>query len=555
MAGISLRDAEAARLQITREQAAEVQGLYRSVYREYRKQLKSLTSGGATTSLRKTQLRKLTEELKTAYEGLGRQLEGNITSAVTQTSQAVVQANNSWMSGMGLKITGAYAHVPQDIVTLLSSGKLYSDGWTLSKAIWGESQQKAHEIDLIVAKGVAANKSAFEIAKDLESYVNPGAIKPWDWSKVYPGTSKRVDYNAQRLARTMVSHAYQQSLERVCNKNPFVIGYKWRSAHTARTCEICNQRSTEDHHGLGPGVYPKGELPLDHPNGMCTFLTVMSDDLMGISNRLADWANGKEDSALDKWYNSASGKPENKPVTQQEKRGAVEKKPSFNSEEYIAKNLSGLESRFVSQYGEQAARDLHNHLLGLSETQLKWLSSGEKRFKGFFMDGDKCYFERATNRVCVSQKDLSRDESRGGQFHALFHEYGHFLDKVHAGINIGFSTSPRGKAIYSSMEKEYNSFIKGLTGPKRQELMKDDYSRGVQDMMSSLGTPIRWGHSEQYWNQKGQSKRWVLANLEAFANLNAAYLTGGKEEEWMKQYFPETYELFIQEVEKLVGKV
>lgn len=302
MAGISLRDAEAARLQITREQAAEVQGLYRSVYREYRRQLKSLTSGGATSSLRKVQLKKLTEELKMAYESLGRQLEGNITSAVTQTSQAVVQANNSWMSDIGLNITGAYAHVPQDIVALLASGKLYSDGWTLSKAIWGESQQKAHEIDLIVAKGVAANKSAFEIAKDLESYVNPGAIKPWDWSKVYPGTSKKVDYNAQRLARTMVSHAYQQSLERVCNKNPFVIGYKWRSAHTARTCEICNQRSTEDHHGLGPGVYPKGELPLDHPNGMCTFLTVMSDDLEGISNRLADWALGKEDSELDKWY-------------------------------------------------------------------------------------------------------------------------------------------------------------------------------------------------------------------------------------------------------------
>lgn len=302
MAGISLMDAEAVRLQITREQAAEVQGLYRSVYREYRKQLKSLTSGGATTSLRRTQLKKLTEELKTAYESLGRQLEGNITSAVTQTSQAVVQANNSWMESVGLKITGAYAHVPQDIVTLLASGKLYSDGWTLSKAIWGESQQKAHEIDLIVAKGVAANKSSFEIAKDLESYVNPGAIKPWDWSRVYPGTSKKVDYNAQRLARTMVSHAYQQSLERVCNKNPFVIGYKWRSAHTARTCEICNQRSTEDHHGMGPGVYPKGELPLDHPNGMCTFLTVMSDDLMGISNRLADWANGKEDPDLDKWF-------------------------------------------------------------------------------------------------------------------------------------------------------------------------------------------------------------------------------------------------------------
>lgn len=301
MAGISLKDAEAARLEITREQAANVQKLYLAVYRDMRRQLKGMTSGGATSSLRRSQLKHLTESLKTAYEGLGRQLEGNITSAVEQTSQAVVDANTAWLSEAGLKIAGAYSHVPQDIVTMLATGKLYSDGWTLSKAIWGESQQKAHEIDLIVAKGVAANKSAFEIAKDLESYVNPGAVKPWDWSKVYPGTSKKVDYNAQRLARTMVSHAYQQSLERVCKKNPFVIGYKWRASHSVRTCELCRERSETDHHGLGVGVYPKGELPLDHPNGMCTFLTVMSDSLSGISDRLADWANGKEDPELDQW--------------------------------------------------------------------------------------------------------------------------------------------------------------------------------------------------------------------------------------------------------------
>lgn len=301
MKGISLRDAEKARLEITQQQALEIQKLYKDVYKEYRKQLKGMTSGGATASLRKSQLRHLTNSLKEAYNHLGAQLEGNITSAATQASQAVVEANSNWLSSIGLSLKGTYAAVPQDVVALLASGKLYGHGWTLSKAIWGESQQKTHDIETIVARGVAANKSSFDIAKDLEKYVNPGAAKPWDWSKVYPGVHKKVDYSAQRLARTMVSHAYQQSLERVCSKNPFVIGYRWRSAHVARTCELCIERSETDHHGMGPGVYPKGELPLDHPNGMCTFLTVMSDNLEGISNRLADWANGKADPELDGW--------------------------------------------------------------------------------------------------------------------------------------------------------------------------------------------------------------------------------------------------------------
>lgn len=335
MAGISLKDAEAARLEITREQAAEVQKLYRGVYRDMRRQLKGMTSGGATSSLRRSQLKHLTESLKTAYEGLGRQLEGNITSAVERTSQAVVDANTAWLSEAGLKIAEVYAYVPQDIVTMLASGKLYSDGWTLSKAIWGESQQKAREIDLIVAKGVAANKSAYEIAKDLESYVNPGALKPWDWSKVYPGTSKKVDYNAQRLARTMVSHAYQQSLERVCKKNPFVIGYKWRASPSARTCELCRERSETDHHGLGVGVYPKGELPLDHPNGMCTFLTVMSDSLNGISDRLADWAEGKEDPALDKWSKDMFPNTPSNKAREKEKDSGLEKDFKWLTQEQL----------------------------------------------------------------------------------------------------------------------------------------------------------------------------------------------------------------------------
>lgn len=316
MPGISLKDAEQARLEITRSQAIEVEQLYRSVYRDMRKQLKSMTSGGATSSLRKSQLRQLTESLKAAYNTLGPQLESSITSSITDVSQAVVQANNSWMASAGLSVKGAYAYVPQDIVTLLASGKLYSDGWTLSKAIWGDSQKKAHEIDLIVAKGVAANKSAYDIAKDLEKYVNPGALKPWDWSKVYPGSSRKIDYNAQRLARTMVSHAYQQSLERVCSKNPFVDGYRWIDAHTDRTCQLCIDRATVDHYGMGPGVYPKGELPLDHPNGMCTFETHMTGDLNSISDRLADWVEGKEDKQLDEWGKNSGVKiPKGAPMS------------------------------------------------------------------------------------------------------------------------------------------------------------------------------------------------------------------------------------------------
>ena len=157
--------------------------------------------------------------------------------------------------------------------------------------------KKTHkDIDKIVAEGVALNKSAYDIAKDLERYINPTARKEWDWSKVYPGTNRVIDYNAQRLARTLVAHAYQQSLERTCEKNPFVTGYKWVSANSDRTCELCKERDGQ--------IYEKGDLPLDHPNGLCTFIAVIPDSMTDISNRLADWAKGKSDSALDEFAES-----------------------------------------------------------------------------------------------------------------------------------------------------------------------------------------------------------------------------------------------------------
>lgn len=299
MPKINLQDGEQARLTITREQEIEISKLYHEVYLKLKKQMDALPlqgEGTASQSLRKTYLNKLIKQLKTEYKSLGEGLEKQIKKGMKDVSSSVVQANDDWLQKVGIKIEGAYSFVPGDIVALVSTGKLYGGGWTLSKAIWGESQKHAHDIDTIVASGIAANKSAYDIAKDLEKYVNPSARKEWGWSKVYPGTSKKVDYNAQRLARTMVSHAYQQSLLASTKYNPFVKGYRWRSAHSTRTCELCNSRDGQ--------IYSANNLPLDHPNGMCTFIVELTGDMNSIADRLGDWANGKKDPDLDKWAKS-----------------------------------------------------------------------------------------------------------------------------------------------------------------------------------------------------------------------------------------------------------
>lgn len=555
MASINLQDGEQARLTITKEQEAEISKLYHKVYLNLKKQMDALPLQGEGTtsqSLKKTYLNKLIKQLKAEYKSLGEGLEGQIKKGMKDVSSSVVQANDDWLQKVGIKIEGAYSFVPGDIVALVSTGKLYGGGWTLSKAIWGESQKHAHDIDTIVASGIAANKSAYDIAKDLEKYVNPSARKEWDWSKVYPGTSKKVDYNAQRLARTMVSHAYQQSLLASTKYNPFVKGYRWRSAHSDRTCELCNSRDGQ--------LYSAHDLPLDHPNGMCTFIAELTGDLESIADRLGDWANGADDPALDRWYQSMVGNSPGKVVTKKQKEKAItSREVTFGSTKWIDRNFSNMRKNITREFGKEAWIPIRDKLGSLDETQLRWLSSGNSRLKELINDVGKGYYSSKDRLISVDLlRDISSSNGRG-PFSTLFHEYGHLLDDKYGPAGRGLSSLlDFGKTIYKSLQTEYNNIVDKSTGRiiqrVRDSLIGDDYSHGVQDIISGLSgdsNRIKWGHSSEYWARKGVNA-WMEVTSEAFANMNSAYINGGKAEQYFEEIFPESYKLFKEEVAKIV---
>lgn len=290
--------AEAQRLKITREQQEHIRDLYRQASAEVGK-LAEQAPRVPSDALRQQYLHTLQSQIDEQLRDIESQLNGTIRSGMTDTVKATVDDAKSFLKENGLPIKGAYSHVPADIVRSVASGQLYTGNWTLSKALWLNTKETQQDVQSIVAQGIIQNKSAYDIAKDLEKYVNPDARKDWNWSKVYPGTKKVVDYNAQRLARTMVSHAYQQAFVRTTQKNPFVSKYKWEASNSGRVCEICEERDGK--------LFDKDDLPLDHPNGMCTFTAVM-DNLEKIGERLGDWAVGKSDPELDKWAEDLYGK-------------------------------------------------------------------------------------------------------------------------------------------------------------------------------------------------------------------------------------------------------
>lgn len=300
MGTLNLKSSIKARDKILKKQQREIRAFYASMADTVSKRAAELEGKENISSvLRKKYLQDLSKELENQVKLFNKELSSKIEDNITKTAESVVNDNKKWIEKAGMSTEDAYTHVPAQVVESVLSGQLYKGKWSLSSAIWKDNKAFSKDINRVVAEGIAQNKSAFDIAKDLEKYVNPSAAKDWDWSKVYPGVRKKVDYNAQRLARTMVQHAYQQTLERSLKHNPFNKGIKWHSAlSAARTCEICRERNGQ--------IFPKDKLPMDHPNGLCTFIPVM-EDLDEVATQLADWVNGKPDKNIDNWVKELKG--------------------------------------------------------------------------------------------------------------------------------------------------------------------------------------------------------------------------------------------------------
>lgn len=291
MPGFRLKTAEELRESITAKTQKEILKLYNDMYKEIEKQIRS-----AGDSLTKERLVMLQRTIKSRISTINNSVRSEIVNASSSVCEQVVSDKREWLERYGLKendIQDAFAYVPNRVIQSIMQGTIYQDNWKLSSAIWGADKKVQDAIDKIISIGTAQGKSAYEVAKDIEEYVQPGARKPsrtissWRYDRngnkirdtFYFG---RVDYNAQRLARTMISHAYQQAFETVNRNDPFVEYYIWHTSNFhGRVCDICKARDGE--------IFKKDELPLDHPNGMCIFEAYSPYSMKQIAQRIGAW--------------------------------------------------------------------------------------------------------------------------------------------------------------------------------------------------------------------------------------------------------------------------
>lgn len=351
---------------ITAEREKKLYQSFEHMRNDIDDQIQNMNFSTVSERVKRQQLEEIRNELQKQLQRHYNALESGLKDDMVNIGQQVLNESEAFYSALQMPIGMSITSFPVEIMNNIVNGSVYQGKWYLSKALWGDYTEKLDQINEVISNGIGLNLPSFEIAKQLEQYVDPSAMTPSktivtkclqdpvtgklysmdyvkrhpekDWTGFKEKDSKfrygKVDYNAQRLARTLINHAYQQNVVHQAKANPFATGVRWDASGGERMCEICEERDGK--------IYSPDDIPLDHPNGMCTFEVVTDLNMMEMSNVLADFVNGEPteyDDALYAWYNDRAEVP-------------IERAPDMFAQHVIAegKDISGEWKRRPDQY-------------------------------------------------------------------------------------------------------------------------------------------------------------------------------------------------------------
>ena len=283
MPDLYFKDAAIARNEITTRQKREIRKLYNQWAKEIKQLAGNFSKGSINDIQKQRELTSLYYQLRQGSRNISSELDKTVRQNVQNITDITVRVNNRWLSSLGFtngSLDLKFNPVKESVIRNVISGGIYNSGYSLSDRIWNLENNTMKDIYTVIAKGLAENKSMYDIAKELEKYVNPGARLPWHVSGGNVVHNRVVDYNAQRLAKTLVQHAYQQAIIGCTKDNPFVRGYLWHAAG-GHPCKLCEERDGN--------IYSAETIPLDHPNGECTIEPII-DGVKSIVD-MADFIN------------------------------------------------------------------------------------------------------------------------------------------------------------------------------------------------------------------------------------------------------------------------
>lgn len=618
------KNAEKVRDSITESQKKDIAKLYEGWADEIGKMADYY--GHKTTAsapLSERYYKELKKQLQETSHQVSNEVYKQIKNNMYIVSDSVIADNVNWLKQFGFSEEGlnaAFSFVPDSVVRSIVTGQVYESGWSLSARIWGNNEQTMQDLYRIVAGGVAQQTPIYQISKQLEQYVRPSAAKQWnlidkDGKKIYP---RQVDYNAQRLARTLVQHSYQQSFDAVCHNNPFVIDYVW-NANGSRVCEICLDRDGRH--------YDKGKLPLDHPNGMCVMEPNIDDNM---ADKLMEWFNSEDGTypeidefAKEFGYDASQWQKQNASANYNDYQAAFLQPFGYSSNNMpkdFVEWMSTVDYNVVEQ-ANQVANDMgldiesfFNKYVGNPDAPTRlskeWIEQNcivDKMFNATsfnqiqreemvkvlnndnvsdsyrrafayalrnqrdWMQDDKgpSYFSRTRGRISINMNSIAPNASNVGPtnfqngYKTVFHEVGHSIDALKNGY-----FKP---AVYTDSKKFQNAMMKDIENLKKRldsgklsyseltSIREDGNSNGVQDVLGACkfienGKYYTIGSRNYTWGHSDDY--WQRKNVKAeMASELFAHLSAAEVSTASAKYMDEYFPETKKQFEKIIEKI
>ncbi len=386
------------------------------------------------------------------------------------------------------------------VVEKLVASNFYKDKRSLDSRIWGYSNKNRKDIDRLIKANVARGANAKTLAKSLDNYVNP--VKKTEAKTLEVGMNKSISYQAQRLARTSITHAFVETSVQNAINNPMCIGLQWNlsSQHYIRQVkwrgeDECDEYAEQNRYGLGEGVFPPEKYPIPHPNCLC-YPTQVIVPINEASKMMNDWATGGDNDILDSWFDGIIHQNNSIPVIK--KQINKKNKITTNSkDDRIKKNLTNS----IKNKSKKAPKQIQKYINKYVNTN-----------KIIIDNGQKIPFVYYTKVDLVGINPNIREFKSYNKEAALLHEFAHRIDikEIKSYNNIKFQKAIESSSIYvmenienlqsiytNSNELYNNEFISDILGA----LSNNEF----EDLLAT--------HSEKYWSKNRNKEKEIFANL------------------------------------------
>ena len=562
--------------------------IYRKAYRDMVKTAKQQKPGGLTERWQSDMAAALKEREKELRGEVRTVLQVSMMDAARLTANANADWLDIILQRAGVSLGGdsfrsVLTRTADDALRQIINGTAYLDSRSLSRRIWRNSAKARQGINEVLQQGIAQKKSAYDLAKDLEQFVNPKAWKDYDWAKIYPDMPvwlqpRSVEFHAQTLARTTINHAYHFAMKETAAKNPFVDCIHWALSpdHYERQvrafgADICDDYAYHDE-GLGLGNWPIKSLPMPHPRCLCHQYAVVEKALSDCADELKRWLDGEPNAKLEKAFGEWKGEWSGKKADQQQGTASPRTVSVKKPQDGRTKAMEQIASQPWTQRLRAADREaVFNVLNNATDWELAFFAKNGTMIQGSFYRNHGGYYSPATKSVYmnIAQND-PRSAAMGfptSDVRLFFHETGHLFDyQAFSGTRL---LDELGSAFEEQLKQDFIAHANSVLAKAKEPLINDlsrltsmqkavlsqdlFQSTHAQNAVSDLAEGITgarvkgaYGHGKTYWAT-------MSPGTEAVAHMYEAMMTKGDRLKAIKEYYPDSYAMYTEALKRLFG--